>query len=122
MSDAEDVKDSKPDVKPDVNKKITISVRYEERFKQTQRMGKVFEAAGTSFGMDHKTIRFYLDGTKLTVDDTPAKLGMEDGDEISAFIEQVRASSLICLPGFPHPPSPSSLWMERKQLGGGSSS
>ncbi|KNZ78925.1 hypothetical protein J132_08150 [Termitomyces sp. J132] len=35
------------------------------------------------------TFKFTFEGQRLQPDDTPASLGMEDGDQIDAFLEQV---------------------------------
>ncbi|THG98828.1 hypothetical protein EW145_g7361 [Phellinidium pouzarii] len=84
----------KPDIKPDVNRKITLMVNYREReikiaVKAHHRMSKVFEATGRAFNMDARTLKFVHQGIRLKEDDTPDTVGMEDGDEISVFLEQL---------------------------------
>ncbi|KAL1671112.1 hypothetical protein EV122DRAFT_272498 [Schizophyllum commune] len=41
------------------------------------------------FNKQAGTFKFTYDGTRVKPDDTPAGLGMEDGDQIDAFLEQL---------------------------------
>ncbi|EJC99550.1 uncharacterized protein FOMMEDRAFT_170469 [Fomitiporia mediterranea MF3/22] len=87
--------DKKPDIKPDVtNEKIMLIVRHEEKevkiaLKPHHQMQKLFDAAGKAFQMDAKTLKFVYHNQRLRPNDTAADMEMEDGDEISAFLEQL---------------------------------
>jgi len=83
MSDQEDVKP-----------KLNLNVLFEGnqitvKVKATMRFAKIFEAAEKRFGKEPGTLRFTHDGQRLHNDDTPAQLGMEDNDQIDAFIQQL---------------------------------
>ncbi|KAL5521932.1 hypothetical protein ACEPAF_1786 [Sanghuangporus sanghuang] len=96
LSDTE----QKPDIKPDANEKIMLIVRHEDKeikiaLKSNHAMQKLFEAAGKAFQMDYKTLKFYYNDKRLRPDDSVASMEMEDGDEISAFLEQLGGSSAL---------------------------
>ncbi|KAJ7577919.1 ubiquitin-related domain-containing protein [Mycena floridula] len=81
------------DVKPKMNliivwndQNVTIKVKTNQAFK------KIFEAAEKRFGKEPGTFKFTYDGNRVQVTDTPAELGMEDGDQIDAHLEQVGGS------------------------------
>ncbi|KAL5480527.1 hypothetical protein ACEPAI_1797 [Sanghuangporus weigelae] len=114
LSDTE----QKPDIKPDVNEKMMLIVRHEDKeikiaLKPHHAMQKLFEAAGKAFQMDYSThahynsvryaypenrtgtLKFVYNNQRLRPDDTVASMEMEDGDEISAFLEQLGGSSAL---------------------------
>ncbi|KAJ8689172.1 hypothetical protein PTI98_013223 [Pleurotus ostreatus] len=81
------------DVKPKLNiqvvhggVQITIKVKANTPFK------KIFEAAEKRFSKDPGTFKFTYDGQRIQADETPASLGMEDGDQIDANLEQLGGS------------------------------
>ena len=40
------------------------------------------------FGLHSKSVRFIYEGERIKENDTPELLGMEDGDEVDAMVEQ----------------------------------
>jgi len=86
MSDQEQQEDVKPKLNLNVvfeGNQITVKV------KATMRLSKIFEAAEKRFGKDLGALRFTYEGQRLNGEDTPTQLGMEDGDQIDAFIQQL---------------------------------
>ncbi|KAL9708905.1 hypothetical protein Ac2012v2_007835 [Leucoagaricus gongylophorus] len=89
------------DVKPKLNLaivfggvSITVKVRPEMTF------GKIFQAALKRFEKEPGTLRFTYDGQRIGKDDTPGGLGMEDGDQVDAHLEQLgghRLTVYACL-------------------------
>ena len=51
-------------------------------------MLKVFTAYAQRKGVDLKALRFVLDGTRITDDETPKTLELEDQDQIDCLLEQ----------------------------------
>jgi len=81
------------DVKPKLNlvvncegHNITVKVKPNMPFK------KIFEAAEKRFGKDPGTFRFSYEGNRVRAEDTPAQLGMEEGDTVDAHLQQVGGS------------------------------
>ncbi len=52
-------------------------------------MEKVFNAYAQRKGVQVTSLRFLLDGERVTGDQTPKMLELEDGDQIDAVLEQV---------------------------------
>ncbi|KAL1744857.1 hypothetical protein HDZ31DRAFT_63662 [Schizophyllum fasciatum] len=50
---------------------------------------KIFHVVEQKFNKQAGTFKFIYDGTRVNKDDTPAGLGMEDGDQIDAHLEQL---------------------------------
>lgn len=77
------------------NAPITLKVRdqtQEEmmfKVKKGTKMSKIFSAYAQRKGVDMKQLRFTYDGNRVTADDTPKMLEMEDGDQIDSYIEQL---------------------------------
>ncbi|GAW07577.1 ubiquitin-related domain-containing protein [Lentinula edodes] len=78
------------DVKPKLNlqiqyegNQVTVKVKADMQFK------KIFKAAAIKFNKEEGTLKFTYDGNRIQEDDSPAGLGMEDGDLIDAFLEQL---------------------------------
>ncbi|EEC47933.1 small ubiquitin-like modifier [Phaeodactylum tricornutum CCAP 1055/1] len=73
---------------------ITVRVRDqtgEETFfkiKKTTKMQKVFETYATRKGVQVNSLRFLLDGDRITPDQTPKMLELEDQDQIDCVLEQ----------------------------------
>ena len=55
-------------------------------------MEKVFNAYAQRRGVAAGSLRFLLDGTRVTGDQTPKMLELEDGDQVDAVLEQVGGS------------------------------
>ncbi|KAH7925799.1 hypothetical protein BV22DRAFT_1010557 [Leucogyrophana mollusca] len=79
------------DIKPKLNlvinyegQHITVKVKANMPFK------KIFEAAEVS-----GTFKFAHEGKRLNSADTPAQMGLEDGDMIDAHLEQVGCFHLV---------------------------
>ncbi|ORY49980.1 ubiquitin-like protein [Rhizoclosmatium globosum] len=74
---------------------ITIRVKggdgaeIEFKIKNTTTMGKVQAAYAQKLGINKDTVRFKFDGAAVTMTQTPADLGLEDGDSIDAFVQQI---------------------------------
>ncbi|KAJ3071233.1 Small ubiquitin- modifier 1 [Podochytrium sp. JEL0797] len=74
---------------------ITIKVRgpdgneVEFKIKNTTSMGKVHDAYAAKQGVNKASVRFNYEGNRIRETDTPASLGLEDGDVIDATTEQI---------------------------------
>ncbi|KDR72934.1 hypothetical protein GALMADRAFT_252290 [Galerina marginata CBS 339.88] len=78
----------------DVKPKLNLNISYDGssvtvKVKSNMKFGKIFEAAEKRFGKEPGTFKFTYDGNRVGKDDTPAGLGMEDGDQVDAFLEQL---------------------------------
>jgi len=88
--------ETKPETKPEGGgEPITIRVRDqtgEETFfkiKKTTKMSKVFNTYAQRKGVQVNSLRFLLDGDRIQNDDTPAKLELDDQDQIDCMLEQM---------------------------------
>ena len=52
------------------------------------KLGKVFGAYAKRRGVETTSLRFTWEGQRIHPDDTPAKLEIEEGDQIDVFQEQ----------------------------------
>ena len=74
---------------------ITITVRdaagteVQFKVKKTTKFEKIFGAYAQRLGINTSSLRFVLDGNRVTGDQTPKMLEMEDGDQLDVRIEQV---------------------------------
>jgi small ubiquitin-related modifier len=59
------------------------------KVKPTTKFGKLMDAYCGRVGVDATSVRFLFDGERLTREQTPGELDMEDEDEIDAMIQQV---------------------------------
>ncbi|KAK1228138.1 hypothetical protein PQX77_008821 [Marasmius sp. AFHP31] len=78
----------------DGSKATMIAIQI--KVKATMAFKKVFEAAEKKFGKDPGTLKFVYDGTRVSPEDTPAGLGMDDGDQLDAFLQQLGGSIHSC--------------------------
>ncbi|KAF8952256.1 hypothetical protein BDZ97DRAFT_1613042, partial [Flammula alnicola] len=78
------------DVKPKLNLNISYDgAQITVKVKTNMKFAKIFEAAEVQrFGKESGTFKFTYEGARVSKEDTPAGLGMEDGDQIDAFLEQ----------------------------------
>ncbi|KAJ2009688.1 SUMO protein smt3 [Coemansia thaxteri] len=85
-----DVKDAKPDTEQ-VNIKVIgpDSSEVMFRIKTTTKLSKLMQAYCTRTGQAAGSVRFLVDGQRISADDTPQSLGLEEGDSIDAMSEQV---------------------------------
>ncbi|KIM81291.1 hypothetical protein PILCRDRAFT_821757 [Piloderma croceum F 1598] len=86
----------KHDSQETVNIKVSGSTGEEVFFKikRSTKLVKLRSAYATKVGRDVGTIRFLYEGSKITDDDTPASLDMEDDDSIDAMVEQIGGSTI----------------------------
>lgn len=90
-------KDDKLDAAPaeDDEAPITLMVRDqsgEEMFFKVRKgtaMSKIFNAYAQRRGVAVDTLRFLLDDTRLTGNDTPKMMEMEENDQIDVYLEQL---------------------------------
>mmetsp|Transcript_3699 Transcript_3699/g.8586 ORF Transcript_3699/g.8586 Transcript_3699/m.8586 type:complete len:93 (+) Transcript_3699:40-318(+) len=74
---------------------ITIRVRDqtgEEMFfkvKKTTKMSKIFDAYASRRGLTTEALRFMLDGERVTADQNPKMLELDDNDQIDVMLETV---------------------------------
>ncbi|KDQ12645.1 hypothetical protein BOTBODRAFT_56675 [Botryobasidium botryosum FD-172 SS1] len=74
-----------------INVKVVTSAGEEVFFKikRSTKLTKLQSAYASKVGKDMNTFRFLYDGNRITEDDTPASLEMEDNDAIDVMVEQV---------------------------------
>ena len=86
---AEDVKPSGDD--QPITIKVVESTGDEISFKvkKTTKMSKIFEAYASRKGVSAEMVRFMFDGNRITAEDTPKMLEMEDNDIINVMLTQV---------------------------------
>ncbi|KAF8510116.1 small ubiquitin-like modifier [Hysterangium stoloniferum] len=80
-----------------INVKVVSSTGEEVFFKikRGTRLSKLQGAYAAKVGKDVSNIRFLYEGTRITDDDTPMTLGMEENDAIDVMVEQVGGSLLF---------------------------
>ncbi|TFK98096.1 small ubiquitin-related modifier [Pterulicium gracile] len=90
---------TQPEVKQEDNAPINIKVvtsSGEEVFfkiKRNTKLSKLQGAYANKVGKDVQSIRFLYDGDRITDDDTPNSLAMDDNDTIDVMVEQVGGHS-----------------------------
>ncbi|KAE9394970.1 hypothetical protein BT96DRAFT_826986 [Gymnopus androsaceus JB14] len=82
----------------DVKPKLNLNIMHEGnhctvKVKPNMQFRKIFEAAEKKFNKQSGALKFTYEGRRIKQDETPADLEMEDGDQIDAFLEQVRIHS-----------------------------
>ncbi|KAG6860228.1 hypothetical protein C0995_013901 [Termitomyces sp. Mi166 len=89
----EDVKAE--DANSTINIKVVSSTGEEVFFKikRSTKLSKLQGAYANKVGKDVNSIRFLYDGTRISEDDTPTTLEMEDNDTIDVMVEQVGGSA-----------------------------
>eukprot|EP00451_Oxyrrhis_marina_P002772 CAMPEP_0204251978 /NCGR_PEP_ID=MMETSP0468-20130131/759_1 /ASSEMBLY_ACC=CAM_ASM_000383 /TAXON_ID=2969 /ORGANISM="Oxyrrhis marina" /LENGTH=92 /DNA_ID=CAMNT_0051225343 /DNA_START=53 /DNA_END=331 /DNA_ORIENTATION=+ len=65
------------------------------KIKRTTALKKLMDAYCNRLGVASGSIRFLYDGERLTPEQTPEELTMEDGDEIDAMVEQQGGAPLL---------------------------
>lgn len=58
------------------------------KIKRSTPMRRLMDAFSKRQGKDMSSLRFLVDGTRVSPDSTPDELGLEDGDAIEAHREQ----------------------------------
>ena len=58
------------------------------KLKSNTQLRKLMDAYCQREGLPAEGVRFLYDGDRLSRDQTPAELSMQDGDEIDALVEQ----------------------------------
>ena len=90
MSDADG--EAKP---AEGNEPITIRVKDQTgeetmfKIKKSTKMSKVFNAYAQRKGVEAGSLRFLLDGERISDDDTPKMLELEDEDQIDCVLAQM---------------------------------
>ena len=88
------LKASKPEKKEGGEGSLNIRIRDqtgEETFfkvKKTTKLDKVFNAYSTRKGVAATSLRFLFDGSRVRGDQTPADIGMADGDQFDCMLVQ----------------------------------
>jgi|TARA_B110000208_G_C11490952_1_gene329542 small ubiquitin-related modifier len=59
------------------------------KVKKGTAMGKVMKAFASQHNFDLTSLKFIFDGVRITKEDTPKTLELEDGDQVDCFLEQV---------------------------------
>jgi small ubiquitin-related modifier len=59
------------------------------KVKKHTKLSKLQRAYAERMGKPASSIRFLFDGTRIGEEDTAESLGMDDGDEIDAMVEQL---------------------------------
>ncbi|KAH9915587.1 ubiquitin-like protein [Epithele typhae] len=83
----------------DANAPINIKVATQTgeevffKIKRNTKLSKLQAAYASKVGKDVSSIRFLYDGNRISDDDTPSSLEMEDNDTIDVMVEQVGGSS-----------------------------
>ncbi|KAF8554848.1 ubiquitin-like protein [Imleria badia] len=74
-----------------INVKVVSSTGDEVFFKikRNTKLSKLQGAYAAKVGKDVGSIRFLYDGNRISEDDTPSTLEMEDNDTIDVMVEQV---------------------------------
>mmetsp|Transcript_1100 Transcript_1100/g.1531 ORF Transcript_1100/g.1531 Transcript_1100/m.1531 type:complete len:93 (-) Transcript_1100:208-486(-) len=85
-----ETKDAKPENPEHLNLKVKSQDGNEVFFKvkKTTTFKRVMEAYCGKVGADMGAVRFLFDGNRISPEQTPADLGMEDEDEIDAMVQQ----------------------------------
>ncbi|KIM78359.1 hypothetical protein PILCRDRAFT_824568 [Piloderma croceum F 1598] len=84
----------------------TINVRVESstgeevffKIKRNTKLSKLSGAYATKVGKDLGTFRFLYDGERITNEDTPDTLDMEDNDTIQVHVAQIGGSGSFLSP------------------------
>jgi len=93
MSDNEQPKEEKPD-NTHINLKVsdgTAEIFF--KIKRSTPMRRLMEAFCKRQGKNIESLRFLIDGTRVSPDNTPDELELEDGDTIEAHREQTGGCS-----------------------------
>jgi small ubiquitin-related modifier len=65
------------------------SIEVQFKAKKTTNMGKLMQSYSDRKNVDLNVLRFLFDDRRIKADDTPKELGLEDGDIIEVFQEQL---------------------------------
>ncbi|TRM63698.1 ubiquitin-related domain-containing protein [Schizophyllum amplum] len=87
-----------PDEGKDIKPKLNLTISYDGtpvtvKVKANMKFEKIFHVVEQKFNKQAGTFKFTYDGTRVAKEDTPAGLGMEDGDQIDAHLEQLGGGS-----------------------------
>ncbi|KIJ40287.1 hypothetical protein M422DRAFT_32330 [Sphaerobolus stellatus SS14] len=87
----DDLEPKNEDPNAPINIKVVSSTGEEVFFKikRSTKLTKLQGAYAAKVGKDVNNIRFLYDGERITEEDTPGSLGMEDNDAIDVMVEQV---------------------------------
>lgn len=98
MADQEASGENKPPTKQEgtvINLIVKDQQASEVHFKVKThtKLEKVMKAYCDKKSIEMGAVRFVFDGTRINPNTTPASLGMDDGDVIDCFMEQIGGSS-----------------------------
>nr|AAP34642.1 small ubiquitin-like modifier [Bigelowiella natans] len=88
----EETKDQKP------NEHLNLKVKSQDgnevffKVKKTTPFKRLMEAYCQKVGAEKSSVRFLFDGDRISGDQTPADLDMQDEDEIDAMVQQTGGS------------------------------
>mmetsp|Transcript_23505 Transcript_23505/g.52090 ORF Transcript_23505/g.52090 Transcript_23505/m.52090 type:complete len:108 (-) Transcript_23505:311-634(-) len=83
---------------------ITIRVRDQTgeetyfKIKKTTKMSKVFATYAQRKGVEASSLRFLLDGERISEDSTPRSLELDDQDQIDCMLEQTGGEYVRVMP------------------------
>ncbi|KAL3771302.1 LOW QUALITY PROTEIN: hypothetical protein ACHAW5_004511 [Stephanodiscus triporus] len=88
---------SDEDAKPEESSNEPITIRVKDqtgeetmfKIKKSTKMSKVFSAYAQRKGVEQASLRFLLDGERISETDTPKMLELEDEDQIDCVLAQV---------------------------------
>lgn len=94
MADQEASGENKPQPKQEgqvINLIVKDQMGAEVHFKVKShtKLEKVFKAYCEKKSIEQQAVRFVFDGQRVNGDSTPESLGMEDGETIDCFMQQV---------------------------------
>ncbi|GBG00159.1 hypothetical protein Rsub_12978 [Raphidocelis subcapitata] len=72
--------------------KDSTAAEVQFRVKATTKMEKIFKAYAEKKALNAGAVKFLFDGQRVQGHQTPADLGMEDGDSMDAMLEQLGGS------------------------------
>ncbi|XP_019088435.1 PREDICTED: putative small ubiquitin-related modifier 8 [Camelina sativa] len=80
---------------------ITVKIKSQDdvcvyfRIKRDVEVRKMMQAYSDKVGKQISTFRFLFDGTRIKFNQTPNEIGLEEEDEIEAFVEQLGGFSFF---------------------------
>ena len=87
-------KEEKPKIENIIHVVFKDQAGHDQTFKVkfTTKFEKLINAYAKSHGKSAETFRYFFDGQRIQKTDSPESLGMEDGDMVDVFLEQLGGS------------------------------
>lgn len=105
---SEEAQDQKPNVNEEVKSETHVNIKVSDgsseiffKIKRNTPLRKLMEAFAKRQGKTLDSLRFLQDGSRVSPDQTPNDLDLEDNDVIEAHTEQVRTRHHVFFPNFP---------------------